>query len=258
MALYDVWIDGWSMSNPRLGYAVDGFEGRRAVATPRVIEETGQGPGLKVIPGAPDPFPVVLSMWIDGKDSANRFESNLDYVMRALQHRRGQNLNVEWEDVTGKRRSAECRLLRPPTPEISHTTNFARLEIPLENVSGAWRGPSLSGSTKIGGTISPQGASTATIWDAQIEITGPVKNPRVQSGGGFVQFIGDVPAKKKLALRSYPASAVLDGKPVVRNLRYAGSDSRLFDIYPGETVKVTGSGAGTGSGWKMTYRPAYA
>lgn len=255
MALYDVWINGVPLNDKVDGdYAVDVFSGRRAVAPHRSIAEVGQGPGVKLIPGTPDTYPMQIEVWVDGRDDPERLERHLDRLLGALQHD-GTPLVVEWERG-GKRVSARCELLQA-MPDIVHTTCFARIKIALENLDGAWRGAEQTRSLN-SGTALPWGVfdSNATIWDARFTIHGPATNPQIIAGDRRVTYRGVVPAGKKLELNSHPVAARLDGKPVVRNLTQVGSGPRLLDLYPGEQVRFTASGVNADTHATVTWRPA--
>lgn len=274
MAVYDVWINGESLTTDE--YAVDTFEGRRIVPKRSNVNHQFAGMnGVSPAIGSFEEHQFSLEMWVlsapfGGPPSPRGLEKNLDKILGLFVP--NTFMTVSWRDADNGIRSAEALCTAAVTPEIDHLSHFARVKVSFTNPHCFWRGSEKRMTSKIFNnaiSITAVNQSTAVIDDAEFYIKGPIDNPRVVSGGSFVEYVGSLNERQALRIRNRSITAelieyaegdpeqIVSTKSVVGKLRYTGSNPRFVDLYPRGNVTVGGSGIEDQAYWSVTVTPSY-
>lgn len=274
MAVYDVWINGESLTTDE--YAVDTFEGRRIVPQRSNVNHQFAGMnGVSPAIGSFEEHQFSLEMWVlsapfGGTPSPRGLEKNLDKILGLFVP--NTFMTVSWRDADNGIRSAECLCTAAVTPEIDHLSHFARVKVSFTNPHCFWRGSEKQMTSKVFNnpiSVSAVNQSTAVIDDAEFYIKGPIKNPKVISGGSFVEYVGSLNERQALRIRNRAITAelieyaegdpeqIVSTKSVVSKLQYTGSNPRFVDLYPRGNVTVGGSGIEDQAYWSVTVTPSY-
>lgn len=265
MALYDVTANGVALNSDYSG--VDVFTARRAFPGRRQYEVVAPGQhGVTALPGAFEPRPFTIGMWIDGGAPGSVLTTaELEYqIGRLIRPFLAQEVKITYvrpdpSSPAGITQEAICRVVGSVEPEIDTHARTARLTIPLEATKSFWRGPnSVTITRNTFATWFDAIPTEAPIVDAVFEVTGPISNPLVESQhGSWFRYNGTLGAGQTLIVDNAKQTAKIGAVSVVTQMSYGGSRPRFIDLYAGEQVRVSGGGTTADSSWKATAKPAY-
>lgn len=255
MAKYDLVVNGFNLNG--LNRQVDEFTGSALLPGRRDMPVGREGMhGLVGKLGLYEAPMFTIGMWFD-HPTLEACQEDLRQVLGVLASRK--LLRVVWHGPQGDR-EAMCEVVGEVVPNIQWGSGFARLRVILRNPGVFWRGLGAVSQTKAvfgareATMISDM--STAPVWDSVVKIRGPLSNWRFDVSG-YSWFSGpNLSANQELVVDNSKLTAKIGNTSVIGQMRYSGALPRFVDIWPGDTVLVSGT-PGAGASWTVGGKPAY-